>query len=148
MKVLGIIPARYSSSRFPGKPLIDIAGKSMIQRVYEGAKKSKNLDKLVVATDDMRIYNEVKKFGGDVIMTKSSHKSGTARCAEVAQTYDNYDLVINIQGDEPLVNSKQLDQLIEVFKDDSIKIATLGIETSNQKEIDNTNRIKTVLIIR
>ena len=144
MKVLGLIPARYNSSRFPGKPLVDLKGKSMIQRVYEGAKKSKSLDHLIVATDDNRIVNEVNKFGGEVVMTKSAHTSGTERCAEVAKSLDNYDIVINIQGDEPLVNSNQLDQLIDVFKDEKIQIATLGIETSDLKEIENSNRIKIV----
>ncbi len=144
MKVLGVIPARYNSSRFPGKPLVDLKGKSMIQRVYEGANKSKSLDHLIVATDDNRIVNEVNKFGGEVIMTKSTHASGTERCAEVARSFKNYDIVINIQGDEPLINSNQLDQLIDVFKDEKIQIATLGIETSDLKEIENSNRIKIV----
>ena len=144
MKVLGIIPARYNSSRFPGKPLVDLKGKSMIQRVYEGANKSKMLDRLIVATDDNRIANEVNRFCGEVIMTKSTHNSGTERCAEVAKKLGEYDIVINIQGDEPLVNSNQLDQLIDVFKDKKIQIATLGIETAEIKEIENSNRIKIV----
>ena len=144
MKVLGVIPARYNSSRFPGKPLVDLKGKSMIQRVYEGAKKSNMLNRLIVATDDNRIVNEVNRFGGEVMMTKSSHNSGTERCAEVAKKIGEYDIVINIQGDEPLVNSNQLDQLIDVFKDKKNQIATLGIETSEIKEIENSNRIKIV----
>ena len=144
MKVLGIIPARYNSSRFPGKPLVDLKGKSMIQRVYEGANKSKMLDRLIVATDDNRIANEVNRFCGEVIMTKSTHNSGTERCAEVAKKLGEYDIVINIQGDEPLVNSNQLDQLINVFKDKKIQIATLGIETAEIKDIENSNRIKIV----
>ena len=144
MKVLGIIPARYNSSRFPGKPLVDLKGKSMIQRVYEGAKKSNMLDRLIVATDDNRIVDEVIRFGGEVTMTKSTHTSGTERCAEISNKLKEYDIIINIQGDEPLVNSNQLDQLIDVFKDKKIQIATLGIETSEIKEIENSNRIKIV----
>ena len=114
MKVLGIIPARYASSRFPGKPLIDLKGKTMIQRVYEGAKQSKLIDLLIVATDDSRIQEEVLKFGGNVEMTSEKHNSGTDRCAEVAKKYPEYDLIINIQGDEPLVDFRQLDKLIKV----------------------------------
>ena len=109
MKVLGVIPARYNSSRFPGKPLIDLKGKSMIQRVYEGAKKSNMLNRLIVATDDNRIVNEVNRFGGEVMMTKSTHNSGTERCAEISKKLGEYDIVINIQGAEPLVNSNQID---------------------------------------
>ena len=105
MKVLGVIPARYGSSRFPGKPLIDLKGKSMIQRVYEGAQKATLLDALVVATDDERIYQEVSRFGGQVLLTSSMHQSGTDRCAEVLSQFPDYDVVINIQGDEPLVSA-------------------------------------------
>ena len=104
MKVLGIIPARFDSSRFPGKPLIDLKGKSMIQRVYEGAKKSNRLSEIIVATDDQRIYDEVIRFGGKVMMTNANHPSGTDRCAEVAKKFPEMDVVINIQGDEPLVD--------------------------------------------
>lgn len=144
MRVLGVIPARYNSSRFPGKPLVDLKGKSMIQRVYEGAKKSNMLDRLIVATDDNRIFNEVNRFGGEVMMTKSTHNSGTERCAEISNKLQEYDIIINIQGDEPLVQSKQLDHLINVFKDEEIQIATLGIKTYDTKEINNFNRIKIV----
>ena len=96
MKVLGIIPSRYGSSRFPGKPLVDILGKSMIQRVYEQSKKSTALDEVIVATDDQRIFDHVKSFGGRVVMTKESHQSGTERCGEVIENYDDFDVVINI----------------------------------------------------
>lgn len=144
MKVLGIIPARYSSSRFPGKPLIDLKGKSMIQRVYEGALKSKKINRLIVATDDERILNEVKRFGGEAMMTSIDHPNGTSRCNEVLANYPDFDVVINIQGDEPLVNFKQLDSLIEVFNDESVEIATLGIRTNEIEELENPNRIKIV----
>ncbi len=144
MKVLGIIPARYSSSRFPGKPLIDLKGKTMIQRVYEGAIKSHRIDKLIVATDDERIFNEVKRFGGEVMITSNLHSNGTERCLEVLSSFPDFDIVINIQGDEPLVQFEQLDTLLQVFDDASVEIATLGIKTKEIDEIDNPNRIKIV----
>jgi 3-deoxy-manno-octulosonate cytidylyltransferase (CMP-KDO synthetase) len=144
VKVLGIIPCRYGSTRFPGKPLIDLKGKSMIQRVYEGALKSNRIDKLIVATDDERIFSEVKRFGGEVMMTSSEHENGTQRCAEVLKRFSDYDIVLNIQGDEPLVNFEQLNQLIHSFLDDTVEIATLAIHTSDKDEIKNPNRIKVV----
>jgi 3-deoxy-manno-octulosonate cytidylyltransferase (CMP-KDO synthetase) len=145
MKVLGIIPARYASSRFPGKPLIDLKGKTMIQRVYEGAIKSKFINLLVVATDDTRIRDEVLRFGGNVEMTSEKHNSGTDRCAEVAKKYPEYDLIVNIQGDEPLVDFRQLDQLIQVFEKENIKIATLATKKITSEELENPNRIKIVV---
>jgi 3-deoxy-manno-octulosonate cytidylyltransferase (CMP-KDO synthetase) len=144
MKVLGVIPARFQSSRFPGKPLINLLGKSMIQRVYEGALKSTLLDKLVVATDDDRIYKEVLSFGGNVIMTQTHHQSGTDRCGEVLSHFPDYDVVINIQGDEPLINAKQLDELLSVFIDENVSIATLGISLKSEEDLQNPNRIKIV----
>ena len=145
MKVLGIIPARYGSSRFPGKPLIDLKGKTMIQRVYEGAKKSTLLSDVIVATDDQRIVDEVKRFGGNVLLTKESHPSGTDRCGEIASQYTDIDVIVNIQGDEPLVDYRQLDALISAFDDAKTKIATLGIKDVTLEDINNTNRIKIVV---
>ena len=145
MKILGVIPARYNSSRFPGKPLIDLKGKSMIQRVYEGAEKSNLIDFLIVATDDSRIVKEVKRFGGNVEMTSEKHNSGTDRCAEIAKKYPEFDLIINIQGDEPLVDFRQLDLLIEVFDNSSIQIATLATKQISKEDLENTNRIKVVV---
>jgi 3-deoxy-manno-octulosonate cytidylyltransferase (CMP-KDO synthetase) len=145
MRVLGIIPARFDSTRFPGKPLIDLKGKSMIQRVYEGAKKSKLITELIVATDDLRIMEEVKRFGGNVEMTSNRHPSGTDRCAEILTRNNRFDLVINIQGDEPLVDSRQLDSLIESFDDSSVQIATLATENVSKEDLDNPNRIKVVI---
>lgn len=145
MKVLGIIPARYGSSRFPGKPLIDLKGKTMIQRVYEGAKKSTLLSDLIVATDDQRIVDEVKRFGGNVLLTKESHPSGTDRCGEIASQYTDIDVIVNIQGDEPLVDYRQLDALISAFEEEQTKIATLGIKDVTLEDINNTNRIKIVV---
>jgi 3-deoxy-manno-octulosonate cytidylyltransferase (CMP-KDO synthetase) len=145
VKVLGVIPARYSSSRFPGKPLIDLKGKSMIQRVYEGALRSDLLSEVVVATDDERIEEEVIRFGGKVIMTKDTHLSGTDRCGEVAAHFPDIDVVVNIQGDEPLVDYKQLNALISAFEEKAIQIATLGIKQVTKTDLENTNRIKVVL---
>ncbi len=145
MKVLGIIPARYSSSRFPGKPLIDLKGKSMIQRVYEGTAKSSLIDKLIVATDDERIYDHVKSFGGNVMMTSADHTTGTDRCGEVAHQFPDYDVIINIQGDEPLVDYRQLEELIQLFENPLTQIGTLGIQLTDKNDLTNENRIKIVL---
>lgn len=142
MKVLGVIPARYGSTRFPGKPLIDLKGKSMIQRVYEGAQKAALLDALVVATDDDRIYQEVLRFGGQALLTSTAHQSGTERCAEVLSQLPDYDVVINIQGDEPLVSATQLDQLLGAFQDPEVKIATLVHPDVTPADLENVNRIK------
>jgi len=144
MKAIGIIPARYASSRFPGKPLIDLKGKSMIQRVYEGASKSQHLSEVIVATDDQRIFDEVKSFGGLVRMTSEAHVSGTDRCGAVAKEF-NADIVLNIQGDEPLVDALQIDALCEAFKDEHVDIATLGHSEVTAADRENPNRIKLVL---
>lgn len=144
MKVLGVIPARYGSSRFPGKPLIDLKGKSMIRRVYEGAGQSNLITELIVATDDDRIVDEVKWFDGNVMMTSEHHRSGTDRCGEVASNYTDVDVVINIQGDEPLVDPKQLDSLLKAFEDPDVQIATLGIQDKSEETRNNDNRIKLV----
>lgn len=147
MKVLGIIPSRYESSRFPGKPLVDIRGKSMIQRVYEQASKSILITDLVVATDDQRIVDEVESFGGNVMMTSSAHQNGTERCGEVIEAYSDIDVVINIQGDEPLIQPEQLDVVLELFNDDdaAVEIGTLVKKLNDPEEISNPNRIKVVL---
>ena len=145
MNFIGIIPSRYQSTRFPGKSLADICGKTMIQRVYEGAKKSTLLSDVIVATDDQRIVDEVKRFGGNVLLTKESHPSGTDRCGEIASQYTDIDVVVNIQGDEPLVDYRQLDALISAFEDEETKIATLGIKDVTLEDINNTNRIKIVV---
>ena len=143
MKTLGIIPSRYASTRFPGKPLIDIDGKTMIQRVYEQSKKSKSLSKVIVATDDKRIFNHVNSFGGNVIMTSDSHDSGTDRCAEVLEkTEGDFDIVINIQGDEPFINPKQIDQVCACFDDAQTEIATLIKKIDSNEELFNPNRPK------
>jgi 3-deoxy-manno-octulosonate cytidylyltransferase (CMP-KDO synthetase) len=145
MKILGIIPSRYESSRFPGKPLIDIAGKSMIQRVYEQSLKSNLINELVVATDDQRIFDHVESFGGNVMMTSNAHTSGTDRCGEVVEKYTDFDIIINIQGDEPLIRPEQLDELLVAFKNSDVKLATLIKKMSSIEDVLNPNRIKVVL---
>ena len=146
MKIIGIIPSRYGSTRFPGKPLVDIGGKTMIRRVYEQAMKAKLLSEVVVATDDERIFNEVKSFGGNVVMTSAEHKNGTERCAEVVgQATNNCDVVINIQGDEPFIQPDQIDVLCECFKDANTQIATLVRVIDWDDELKNPARIKVVL---
>lgn len=144
-KILGIIPARYASTRFPGKPLINIDGKTMIQRVYEQAIKTKNLAKVVVATDDERIAQEVKNFGGEYVMTSTSHQSGTDRCAEVAEQLPAYDVVINIQGDEPYINPEQIELLASCFEDPDTQLATLIKEIYTEEDIFNINIPKVVI---
>ena len=128
MDVLGIIPARYGSTRLEGKPLLDICGKPMIQRVYEQAKLI--LKDVVVATDDKRIENVVKDFGGNVVMTSSKHNTGTNRCLEAYDIFTSgsaikFDVIVNIQGDEPLLEPEQIKLLISCFVDDSTELATL-----------------------
>lgn len=146
MKILGIIPARYGSTRFPGKPLVDIDGKTMIQRVYEQAKSCTSLTDVVVATDDDRIFNEVTRFGGKVAMTSAEHQSGTDRCAEVINNINEiYDVVINIQGDEPFINPMQIKQLCNCFNDPKTQIATLVKKISKTDELFNENKVKVVL---
>lgn len=144
MKIIGIIPARYASTRFPGKPLVDIAGKTMIQRVYEQVKSCKSLTEVVVATDDTRIQQHVEAFGGQVMMTSSEHPSGTDRCAEVVQAYNDYDVVINIQGDEPFINPEQIDMLAALFHESDTEIGTLVKRIETTVELFNENSPKVV----
>ncbi|MFC2176035.1 3-deoxy-manno-octulosonate cytidylyltransferase [Bacteroidota bacterium] len=141
-KIVGIIPSRYQSTRFPGKPLIDIAGKSMIQRVYEQASKSTALAEVIVATDDQRISDHVKSFGGQVLMTSSDHLSGTDRCAEVVSNMSGIDVVINIQGDEPFVNPEQINQLAAKFDNPKTQIATLIKRIENNADLFSDTVIK------
>jgi len=144
MKVLGIIPARYASSRFPGKPLVDIAGKSMIQRVYEQAKKCSLLSDVIVATDDGRIFEHVIEFGGVCAMT-ADHQSGTDRCAEVAGKHQKYDIIINIQGDEPYIEPEQIARLINCFTTPDVQIATLIKRIKTAEELHNYSSPKVVV---
>lgn len=144
MKITGIIPSRYGSTRFPGKPLADIGGKTMIRRVYEQASQAKSLTDLIVATDDERIFKEVESFGGKVVMTSDNHKNGTERCAEVAKNIAA-DVIINIQGDEPFIEPVQIDLLAECFNEPDTQIATLIRKIDWDDELRNPSRIKVVL---
>lgn len=147
MKFIGIIPARYASTRFPGKPLADMKGKYMIQRVYEQARKV--LDHVCVATDDDRIFNAVQSFGGEVVMTSAQHRSGTDRCFEAYRTLGGHeDVVINIQGDEPFIKPEQIESLIACFDSPQIQIATLVRPfeaTEGYEALANPNSPKVVL---
>jgi len=145
VRILGLIPARYASTRFPGKPLIDIHGKSMIQRVYEQASKSATLSDVAVATDDERIRAHVEGFGGKVIMTANTHQSGTDRCAEAARHLPGFDVVINIQGDEPYIDSRQIDLLGQCFSDPQTELATLVKIINSSEELHNVNSPKVIL---
>jgi 3-deoxy-manno-octulosonate cytidylyltransferase (CMP-KDO synthetase) len=146
MNIVGVIPARYASSRFPGKPLINIGGKTMIQRVYEQAMKAKTLTEIIVATDDERIFNEIIGLGGNAVMTSAMHRNGTERCAEVAQNIDA-DVVINIQGDEPFIQPEQIDLLANTFKTrhEVVQIATLIKEHPLNGDLRNSSRVKVVV---
>lgn len=145
-KVLGVIPARYQSTRFPGKPLVDIGGKTMIQRVYEQASQSQNLDKVIVATDDERIYAHVQSFQGQVMMTSNQHLTGTDRCAEVARAFaQEYPIIINIQGDEPFINPKQIDELAQLFEDPKVEIGTLAKKIESHAELISENEAKVLI---
>ncbi|WP_432714871.1 3-deoxy-manno-octulosonate cytidylyltransferase [Pedobacter sp.] len=145
MKTIGIIPSRYASTRFPGKPLTQIAGKSMIRRVYEQALQSGALDHVVVATDDQRIMDEVKSFGGDYVLTGSNHQSGTDRCAEVIEQLTGFDIIINIQGDEPFIDPAQIDLVARCFDDPQVQLATLVKAITTDEELFNTNIPKVTL---
>jgi len=146
VKAIGIIPARYASTRFPGKPLVVIQGKTMIRRVYEQASKSTSLGAVVVATDDERIYKEVESFGGKVVMTSAHHKNGTERCVEALekQGKDNWDVVVNIQGDEPFIHPEQIDKVVGCFMNKAVQIATLARILDNEKDLHNPSIIKVV----
>jgi len=145
MKFIGIIPARYESTRFPGKPLVMIKEKPMIQWVYENAMKA--LDDVIVATDDERIFDTVEAFGGKVVKTLSTHQSGTDRCAEAAMQISattKFDVVINIQGDEPFIQGEQIELLKSCFESYA-EIATLVKKINSTEELFNPNRPKVVI---
>ena len=145
MKFISIIPARYASTRFPGKPLAMLGGKSVIQRVYE--KVSGVIDETWVATDDERIFNAVESFGGKAVMTRTDHKSGTDRIEEAIEKIGgDYDVVINVQGDEPFIQASQIKTVCECFDDPSTEIATLGKPFGNDMDaINNPNSPKIVV---
>ncbi|MBP5388692.1 MAG: 3-deoxy-manno-octulosonate cytidylyltransferase [Prevotella sp.] len=144
MKVIGIIPARYASTRFPGKPLAMLGGKTVIERVYE--KVSSVLSDCYVATDDERIYQAVEAFGGRAVMTSADHKSGTDRIAEAVEKIGgDYDVVVNVQGDEPFIHPEQIVTLCRCFDDPETQIATLGKPFDNMEGVENPNSPKIVV---
>ena len=144
MIFIGLIPARYASTRFPGKPLALLAGKPVIQHVYEQA--SKVLDAVYVATDDERIYNKVEEFGGKAVMTSTEHHSGTDRIEEaLLKVGGNFDVVVNIQGDEPFIQKSQIETLCKCFDDQITQIATLGKPFESIEAVENPNSPKIVI---
>ena len=144
--IVGIIPSRYASTRFPGKPLTDIAGKSMIQRVYEQSKKAKLLSEVYVATDDARIEQHVHSFGGKVVMTSETHQSGTDRCFEAINEIQGVaDVVINIQGDEPFIHPEQIDLVASCFNSPEVEIATLAMKMKTSTDLFNPNIPKVII---
>jgi 3-deoxy-manno-octulosonate cytidylyltransferase (CMP-KDO synthetase) len=142
-KAAGIIPVRYGSIRFPGKPLALILGKPMIQWVYEGARRSKLLDRIVIATDDERIFKAAEKIGADVLMTSAEHQTGTERVAEAAASIDA-PIIINIQGDEPLLDGAMLDGLVGAFRDPAVRMATLMSRVDDLTLINEGHIVKVV----
>lgn len=143
-KVVGVIPARYASSRFPGKILADICGKSMIQRVYEQSIKSKLLDSLIVAVDDQRVFDCVQKFGGEAVMTRPDHKSGTDRLAEAVEKLDA-GIVVNIQGDQPLIDSAMIDEAVfPLLNDPTLQMSTLKIKIG-EEDYNDPSVVKVVV---
>ncbi len=144
MKILGIIPARYASTRFPGKPLVDVAGKPMIRRVYEQSKQSEGLDEVVVATDDERIADEVLNFGGKVELTSEKHRNGTERCAEVLERYPDFDYVVNIQGDEPFIKPQQINGLCDLL-DGNVQLGSMVKKIEDPALLDNPSIMKVIM---
>src|SRR5688500_12722038 len=145
-KIFGIIPARFASTRFPGKPLASIGGVSMVERVYRQAKKSHSLADVIVATDNTSIENEVKRFGGNVCLTSPEHPSGTDRCAEVLEHLDSdCDAIINIQGDEPFIDPRQIDLLCSCFDDSRTQLATLVKKIASPETLFNENSPKVII---
>lgn len=150
MKVLVAIPARYASTRFPGKPLAMLGGRSIINHVWQRASRAEGVDDVVVATDDERICDHVESFaeGGGVMMTSDQHHSGTDRCGEVLQRLErqgnDYDVVVNLQGDEPFIEPSQIESLIACFNDPAVQIATLKTRIHSTDELFSPNNVKVV----
>lgn len=146
MRTLCVIPARYASTRLPGKPLADICGKPMICRVLERASLAEKPAKVIVATDDRRIYDAVQKDGGEAIMTRADHPTGTDRLAEVAAAYPAIDLIVNVQGDEPLIEPSVIDELIAPFEtDENLPMATVMTRMDDAAEQLNPNNVKVIV---
>ena len=150
MRIVGVIPARYASTRFPGKPLVIIDGKSMIRRVYEQAQKCIELSEVIIATDNTSIYEHAQEFGGKVMMTSADHTSGTERCREVLTNLgtgknEPADAIINIQGDEPFIDPRQISDVISCLVQKDVQIATLVRKISSYEELMDNNVVKVVL---
>ena len=146
MKSICVIPARYSSTRLPGKPLKDICGKPMICRVWERASRAKSVAEVIVATDDERILSAVEKNFGRAMMTRADHKTGTDRLAEVAEKFSDAEVVVNVQGDEPLIEPSLIDELVALFvADENLQMATVATELTDENEMKNPNNVKVVL---
>ncbi len=149
MKKIAIIPARYQSTRFPGKPLAILGNKTIIKHVFEAVKSTELFDTVIVATDNEKIFQEVLNLGGEVIRTSENHMSGTDRIAEVVKTkfqlLDDNDIIVNVQGDEPFITKKPLQSLINVFDNPIIEVASLMHELSEISEINNSNNVKVVV---
>ncbi len=142
--ILAVIPARYNSSRFPGKPLADMAGKTMIQRVYERVAGTDEIDEVVVATDDDRIFDHVLSFGGRVMMTRADHPSGTDRVAEVAVQITTATVIVNVQGDEPFIDPRQIAAVVKPFSNPEVAITTLARPITEERELLSPNVVKVV----
>ncbi len=143
MPILGVIPARYASTRLPGKPLVDIGGRSMVMRVFDQARKAVSLSHVVVATDDERIEKHVKEHGGHAVMTSPDHPSGTDRCWEalVKTGADRFDAVVNIQGDEPFIVPAQIDELCARIADPQVSIATLAQVVTDDRDLEDPGEV-------
>lgn len=145
MEAVGVIPARYGSTRFPGKPLADLLGKPLVQHVWEGTHQSRRLSRVIVATDDDRIFEAVQSFGGEVVMTSREHPSGTDRVAEVVKDMD-VDVVVNIQGDEPLIEGRVIDELVSAFEADrDLNMATLANRAQLGRDHSDPHTTKVVV---
>lgn len=145
MKIACIIPSRYGSTRLPGKPLRLIGGETLIHRVYERARLAKKPDVVVVATDDVRIEREVKHFGGQVVMTKNTHPTGTDRLAEVAESLSDYDMIINVQGDEPFIDPMVIDRLANLLEKRRELMMATAATVMKKEEYDDPSAVKVVL---
>jgi 3-deoxy-manno-octulosonate cytidylyltransferase (CMP-KDO synthetase) len=146
MSVVAVIPARFASTRLPGKPLVSIGGKSMIERVWSRARQAASVSDVLVATEDERIRAAVEAFGGKAVITRSDHRSGTERIAEVAATRKDADIFVNVQGDEPLVEPAAIDELVDAIRsDDKVHVATLAVPIIHQPDIMDPNVCKVVL---
>jgi 3-deoxy-manno-octulosonate cytidylyltransferase (CMP-KDO synthetase) len=146
MMIVGIIPARYGSKRFPGKPLAMIGNMTMIERVYRQATQSVRLTSILVATDDERVYNEVRRFGGQVVMTSVHHRTGTERCAEAIRVAGlNPDAIVNIQGDEPFIHPRLIDEMARLIEQPHVSLATLIRKAGSMQEVQSPDKVKVII---